>query len=61
MSRNLLLFLGLVAVSGGAFYLYKSGKLVGMPGQMSQGTPMQEFKLAKRLPIPMPTLSGYYW
>jgi hypothetical protein len=58
MSRNLLLFLGLVAVGGGAFYLYKSGKLVGMPGQMSQGAPQQAF--LKRMPLDL-HLSGYGW
>jgi len=59
MSRNLILFLGLVAVGGGAFYLYKSGKLVGMPGQMSQGAPRQMFYInPKKVDL---SLSGYAW
>jgi hypothetical protein len=59
MSRNLLLFLGLVAVGGGAFYLYKSGKLVSMPGQMSQGAPRQMFYVSPKHVVA--TMQGYGW
>jgi hypothetical protein len=58
MSRSLLLFLGVVALGGGAFYLYKSGKLVGTPGEMAYGTPKQMFLV--RQPIDL-HLSGYTW
>lgn len=59
MSRSLLLFLGVAALGGGVYYLYKSGKLVGMPGQMSAGAPRQVFKVSQK-PIDL-SLSGYYW
>jgi hypothetical protein len=59
MSRSLLLFLGAVALGGGVFYLYKSGKLVGTPGEMAYGAPKQVFQV-NRKPIDL-SLSGYTW
>jgi hypothetical protein len=59
MSRTLLLFLGAVALGGGVFYLYKSGKLVGMPGEMAYGAPKQVFQVSRK-PLDL-SLSGYSW
>lgn len=39
-TSTILILLGAAALGGGAYYLYKSGKLVGDPG-MSQGAPQQ--------------------
>lgn len=40
MNRTLLLVLGMAALGGGAYYLYKSGKLVGAPGgEMAASSP----------------------
>lgn len=63
MSRSLLLFLGAVALGGGVFYLYKSGKLVATPGAMAQGSPTQAFRRVERVamkPLNIP-VSGYSW
>lgn len=34
--KTVLLVLGLAALGGGAYYLYKSGKLVSQPGMAAQ-------------------------
>lgn len=60
MSRSLLLFLGAVALGGGVFYLYKSGKLVATPGAMAQGRPTQVFQRVAMKPLDLP-VSGYSW
>ena len=64
MNRSLLLFLGAVALGGGVFYLYRSGKLVSAPGEMAvQATPKQVFRAnlntARRIDPNL--LIGYYW
>jgi len=41
MSRTLLLFLGAVALGGGVFYLYKSGKLVVLPPRWARAFPCE--------------------
>lgn len=60
MNRTLLLVLGVAALGGGAYYLYKSGKLVGSPDiNMAMGAPRQVFRVSQK-PIDL-SMSGYTW
>jgi hypothetical protein len=43
MNKTALILIGLAALGGGAYYLYKTGALVATP-TFGQGTPLQQMK-----------------
>lgn len=63
--KTVLLVLGVAALGGGLYYLYKSGSLVGSPSMAAQNPyaaptylgPVQRLKVN----VPMPNVSGYHW
>jgi hypothetical protein len=58
-TSTILILLGAVALGGGAYYLYKSGSLVGSP-TMSAGNPYApQIMREARLTIPQSATSGY--
>lgn len=60
-TSTMFILLGAVALGGGAYYLYKSGKLVGAPTTAASAPMLQVRRVATpvNLNIPQSAMSGY--